>query len=283
MAVALSLNNPIPFNYDDETKLTAGVRWPRWLREFETFVDASGIADAKQKKAVFLHTVGPAAREIYYAVEATDDDYAKIVAALDKHFKALVNVDYEIFAFGKVMQRESESMSDYVTRLRNAAKDCNFKTALDAELEKQILAGCKSDKMREHILMTKEITVTAILEKAKAGAEAAIQAKAFATDSSRETFIKREPGTAAMNKMTFKRDDKRSTSGRSQKSTSRPFQKSTSKSGVLCFACGYDYPHRGDCPAKGEKCRVCQEIGHFASSKFCKKEKGHNRWNSSER
>jgi hypothetical protein len=37
-----------------------------------------------------------------------------------------------------------------------------------------------------------------------------------------------------------------------------------------CFACGFDYPHEGDCPAKDKKCRTCNLVGHFARAKFCK-------------
>ena len=31
-----------------------------------------------------------------------------------------------------------------------------------------------------------------------------------------------------------------------------------------CFACGYEYPQKDECPAQKSKCRKCNEVGHFA-------------------
>ena len=42
-------------------------------------------------------------------------------------------------------------------------------------------------------------------------------------------------------------------------------------SNKICFACGYEYPHNSECPAKNSKCRNCKETGHFAKSRLCGK------------
>ena len=43
-----------------------------------------------------------------------------------------------------------------------------------------------------------------------------------------------------------------------------------------CYACGLYYPHDGECPPKGKKCRTFNVEGHFAKSKLCKSGKtGH--------
>ena len=38
-----------------------------------------------------------------------------------------------------------------------------------------------------------------------------------------------------------------------------------------CFACGYDFPHGGDCPA-ANKCRKMPAKGHFAKSRLSQKQ-----------
>jgi hypothetical protein len=63
----ISLENPRPFDYNDETRGSAGLRWPKWIRDFELFLIGTNIDDDGQKIAVLLHIVGEAVRDIYYA------------------------------------------------------------------------------------------------------------------------------------------------------------------------------------------------------------------------
>ena len=42
----------------------------------------------------------------------------------------------------------------------------------------------------------------------------------------------------------------------------------TSISEQQCFLCGYEYPHKGECPAKGKRCSNCGKANHF--KKMCK-------------
>jgi hypothetical protein len=51
----VNLESPRPFSYDDESKGSAGVRWPRGLKDFELFLVGSNIDDKDQKKAILLH------------------------------------------------------------------------------------------------------------------------------------------------------------------------------------------------------------------------------------
>jgi len=40
---------------------------------------------------------------------------------------------------------------------------------------------------------------------------------------------------------------------------------SSSKSSKKCGKCGYDYPHKGKCPAEGHTCANCNKLNHFKS------------------
>ena len=48
-------------------------------------------------------------------------------------------------------------------------------------------------------------------------------------------------------------------------------QRASHQDAQKCFSCGRDYPHKGECPAKTQKCVACKKIGHFAISRYCKK------------
>ena len=227
--------------YDDESRHTAGTRWPQWLRDFELFLVGSGVVDEGQKKAILLYVVGSAAREVYYTLKKDDDDYKAVKKVFGDYFMPLKNLDYEIFSFGQLRQRETESMDDFIVRLRVAAGKCEFANA-DQEIKKQIIAGCKSVKLKEHILAQQGMALADIQTKARMSEAAWTQAKAIGSAIG-GVEVKSEPICAVKAK------------GKSTK----------------CFACGYVFPHEGECPAKGKKCNVCNEVGHFAVSKYCKK------------
>ena len=121
-----SLVSPAEFRCDDESRGTAGLRWDIWIRDFELFTIATGVTRGPQRKATLLHVVGKACRDIYFTVGHNDDDYNEVKAKLGAHFAPYRNVDFEIFKFGQLKQRDTESLDDFMVRLRASASRCNF-------------------------------------------------------------------------------------------------------------------------------------------------------------
>ena len=198
-AKVINLTCPCPFVYDDESRNTAGVRWTTWIRDLELYMDASNIDHKPQRKAILLHAVGGPSREIYYTKGQPNDDYDATKMCLQNHFSPLVNTDFEIFTFGEMRQRDSESLDDFVVRLRLAAKTCGFanEKVVLAEIKKQLIRGCKSSKLRQHILETPAITLDLILVKSRAGEAAGIQAKTIEQSTCKqERTFKPEPVAA---------------------------------------------------------------------------------------
>ena len=240
MAVSMTLLGPGEFPYNDELRGTAGTRWPVWVRDFELYLEGSGVKDAGQKKSLLLYTMGTAAREIYFTIKGGSDDYAAVKKAMSTYFAPLKNLDYEIFVFSQMRQRESESLDDFVIRLRVAAARCEFATgAVDGEIKRQVICGCQSARLKEKILSKPGAALDDILTLARLGECATMQANEMGRSSG---FIKTESINAV-------------------------------RTGAKCFACGRDFPHTGDCPAKDKKCLSCGELGHFAASKYCKQPK----------
>ncbi len=73
--VTMSLSSPAPFDYDDESRSTAGLRWPIWLRKFETFILGSGVTNEDQKVAILLHVVGESVVNVYDTLALSDKKY----------------------------------------------------------------------------------------------------------------------------------------------------------------------------------------------------------------
>ena len=141
----MTLFGPGEFPYNDELRGTAGTRWPIWVRDFELYFEGSGVKDAGQRSP-FCSTQWTRKREqIYFTLKGESDDYAAVKKAMATYFAPLKNLDYEIFVFSQMRQRESESLDDFVIRLRVAAARCEFATgAVDGEIKRQVICGCQS-------------------------------------------------------------------------------------------------------------------------------------------
>ena len=149
----MTLDSPNEFPYDDESRHTAGLRWPRWIQAFEYFLVASAITDKTQKKAMLLHVVGPEVREIYETLQETADDYEAIKKVLDKYFKPMKNIDFNVYSFMLIKQNTLESVDDFVVRLRATSKLCEFgdAAAIEKEIRRQLIFGCNSTSLKEYV------------------------------------------------------------------------------------------------------------------------------------
>lgn len=142
MAAKLDLAPLPPFDPLSEPS-SLGQRWKNWTKRFQTYIVAMNITDDKQKRALLLYQAGPATQEIFETLSDTGDDYKTAQEKLDAYFLPKKNVDYEIFQFRQAMQQPSETIDQYVTRLRKLAAHCEFQD-LEKELKSTIIQHCQS-------------------------------------------------------------------------------------------------------------------------------------------
>jgi len=115
---------------------TLGSRWTRWLTSFELYADGKGLiieedvaaAVRQRRRALLLHHAGPDVQDIFSTLADTGDaaDYDAAVTALNAYFVPRVNTAYARQSFYKLSQNPGETIQQFTTRLRQAAKDCAF-------------------------------------------------------------------------------------------------------------------------------------------------------------
>ena len=111
-------------------------------------------------------------------------------------FKSItLQFDSESFKFRKCVQKDSESISDYVSRLRKCASTCGYSTSLDRALTEQFTVGLRS-KETQLKLLSKEHSLVESIQQAIAN-EAAVRESANIIPSSTATrslnFVKHHP------------------------------------------------------------------------------------------
>ena len=75
-----------------------------------------------------LHTAGLSVQDIFFTLDegTGENNYLKAKDALDKYFKLQAKVPYERLCFREMSQLPSETVEQFVTRLRQKAQSCEF-------------------------------------------------------------------------------------------------------------------------------------------------------------
>ena len=76
------------------------------------------------------------------------EDIGKIMDALDSHFLPKTNVIYERYIFNTADQMSNKSFDDYLCRLRELAKTCEFGDIMDEMIRDRIVLGTKDHELK---------------------------------------------------------------------------------------------------------------------------------------
>ncbi|KAF6019012.1 hypothetical protein EB796_022688 [Bugula neritina] len=129
MAVSLDTSTSKVRTFSVSTDpLTVGSRWKKWKRAFEYFVVGRGVTNAAQKKALLLNMAGEEVQDIFEVLPAGEgaNEYARAMAALDTHFTPKTNIPYERSVFRRTELMSGETITNYITRLRQLAITCEY-------------------------------------------------------------------------------------------------------------------------------------------------------------
>ncbi|XP_041453694.1 uncharacterized protein K02A2.6-like [Lytechinus variegatus] len=264
MAQRLDVPPPHPFSMSSSRSSSA---WSKWMRSFSYYIGAAGITQAAQKKSLLLHIAGPDVQELFDTLTVgspTDEqnEYDVALAALTSYFAPAANIAFERHLFRQANQGQDESVDDFCTRLKGLASSCSFDNR-DEHVRDQFVDKCASSSLRRRLLRERDLTLTTLLDIARASEAAASQADEMEGKLAHEyaSKVTANPG--------------RSRGERRPRGPPRgPPPPRTSPGGELCGNCGRT-GHRSrdsDCPARGQTCNKCRKVGHFGrvcrSSKF---------------
>ena len=142
----------------EELKLTGNVNenWRAFKQSFELYTLAIGLGDDERRKIALLLTVaGRSALDVYNTFVFTDaekDKYDVVIAKFEHYCTPRINETYERYIFRNRLQKESESIEQFVTDLRLKSQSCNFGTLCDSMVRDQIVVGVHDSKVRIQLL-----------------------------------------------------------------------------------------------------------------------------------
>ena len=179
---------------------------------------------------------------MYNVPDPVDDQnvYDLAVAALDEHFQPQSNAAFERSQFRAMVQLPSETVDQYITRLRQNAVFCDFHN-VDENIRDQIIEKCYSQCLRRKVLEINKVDLPQMREIAQANQASELRAVSMEQKEH-------------VNKVSPSKFDRQS----------NKFQKHEADRQLRCYPYGREGHIRIDakCPAKGKKCRKCKK-GHF--------------------
>eukprot|EP00731_Ephydatia_muelleri_P024558 Em0016g829a len=109
--------------------------WASYCERVEQYFIANGISNADRKRAILLSVCGPATFKLIRSLIApdkpSDKSFEQIVKAVSDHLCPKPSSILQRFYFNSCVQKESESIAQFVAELRRLAVHCEFEGTLE--------------------------------------------------------------------------------------------------------------------------------------------------------
>ena len=238
--------------------------WPKWLRRFERFRQASGLAEKSQEAQVntLIYCMGDRADDILRSFKLSEEDsksYEVVREKFERHFVKRRNVIFERAKFNSRKQEPGESVDAFITALYALAEHCNYGTLHDEMIRDRIVVGIRNSSLSEKLQLDAELTLTTAVMKVRQSEEVRKQQPLLRgeTPATSTTGGKPKPEIPVGAVQRGRRG------GAMNKQHKRAAHSLNSQPSI-CSKCGRTPPHdRRSCPAKDAVCRKCSKRGHF--------------------
>ena len=225
--------------------------WENYQRRLNAWMRINQIQNAEKVDA-FIAMVGPEVIDLLVALcapaQIETKTYAQLTELIKNHYTSGSNELIESFSFDERIQKEGESIAEYIVALKKISIHCGFgdEAQVKKRLRNRLVTGLLEDAIRNRLL-----------------SEGAALTWDRAVDISTSMDTARQ-GTRAMRPT---QDVNRVQRGGYQN------RGKSHNSGKKCYRCDGD--HDGRCPYEKEKCYNCDKIGHIARACKTKQGQGH--------
>jgi transposase InsO family protein len=258
--------------------------WLRWKQRFQFYVKAIGLDVSKHEERVvslLLTCLGEPGIDIFnsftFSDEKDKDKYDEVIKRFDEHYIPKKNITFFRHQFFTRNQLEGESVEQFVTDLKNKAKDCEFGTLKEDLIKDRLVCGLVNPQLKERLLRDGTLTLSKAVEICQV-AEISLQQMRVLEDNLQHKpnntsvhAVKTQPQTSKMNfgvpvnrpKQFTSRPNQQTTKNRQFKLNQNSGRPKQNNSGKPCSKCGTIHAFK-HCPAFGATCFKCNKFNHFA-------------------
>lgn len=229
--------------------------WEKWIRRFERFRVASGLASRAQEVQVstLIYSMGDQADDVLRSLALSEEDrksYAVVKSTFDNYFGQRRNVIFERAKFNRRRQDEGESVETFITDLFSLAEHCGYGSLHDEMIRDRIVVGIRNNGLSERLQLDPRLTLESAIAQVR-------QSEAV---KQQQPLLRGKPDTPVGAVLRAGGGTRAIRGGRSNSSTTSRRPATTEG----CPRCGKRPNHdRAQCPARDQICRSCNKRGHF--------------------
>ena len=242
----------------------ASSNWTAWIRAFEYYAAAVGMSSKTERVqcCLFMHIAGPEAQKVYASMDiqpGNNDKIAPLIEVFKTYCTGRANITVTRFKFNKHNQ-QGESISTYITELKERIKDCKYGPTEDSLLCDRIVSGVKSTKLQDKLLQTAELDLTKCIDICELS-------EFNAKQLSEAHEVKEEVEVDYVRAFRKTNEARGASAARGPATPPWRYRENNPPYNTPCGRCGTIH-RRDQCPARGKTCSACRKMGHFA--KLCK-------------
>eukprot|EP00731_Ephydatia_muelleri_P011535 Em0006g429a len=142
--------------------------WSQYVERLGHFFGANGVSDASKKRSVLLSTIGPKAYQTLASLVAPETPggktYDELIKLMAEHFSPKPPVIVQRYRFHSRVRQQGESVSVYVTQLKELARKCEFGDALNDMLRDRLVCGINDERVQKRLLVEVNLTFDSALK-----------------------------------------------------------------------------------------------------------------------
>ena len=146
--------------------------WVKWIRRFERFRQASGLAQKSEETQVnaLVYAMGKEADGIFRSFRLTEGDskkYDTVKESFENYFIKKRNVIFERTKFNLRVQTAEESVDNFITDLHSLAEFCEYGDLHDQLIRDRIVVGLRDKKLSKQLQMDSALTLEKAVTRAR--------------------------------------------------------------------------------------------------------------------
>ena len=246
---------------------TSPEEWPKWIRRFEWFRQASGLDAKAEERQVntLIYTMGDQADDILcsFKLEGADlKKYDTVKAKFESHFVKRRNKIFERAKFNQRVQKAGEPVDSFITALYCLSEHCEYNDLRDEMIRDRIVVGISNSKLSEQLQLDPELKLETAIAKVRQS-EAVKQQQSVVRGKENELIetVSSESESESVEVVYSRKPPKYhgKKSHRAVQATRKP-----SSGDDSCTRCGKSPNHsKFQCPAFEAICHKCSKRGHF--------------------
>ena len=216
----------------------SATEWDVFAEQLSFYFTANGITDAGKQRAILLSACGTTTYKLLKTLvapaELTSKSFAELVKLAQEHHNPKPSVIMRRFRFNTCVRQEGESITAYVTRLRDLASHCEYGDSAKELIRDRLVCGVRDDTLQRALLAVAKLTFDKAFELALLHESAAQNARLLSNPLSATPVHFADP----------------------------PGLPKDSPSGKSCYRCGGSH-YAKDCRFKDTVCNYCHKKGHI--------------------